>query len=167
MSTRFTLMIRARRTTRASIGTGTSARATSAPTHCVAWPATRNSNTLPSSSKPPTTIRAQISKISQCSVRLFHSVDVATGLHKGPEMPRACPVEYRVGRYPRRMVGLGCHGLGPWRVHASRLFSCKRETPWDKPMASRHSSFHFVLARNVRHHGTSPWHPDILLFTLC
>jgi len=52
--------IRARLTTRASIGTGTLAKATSAAKLCGAWRGIRNSRTPRSSSKLRTTIRARI-----------------------------------------------------------------------------------------------------------
>jgi hypothetical protein len=47
----------------------------------------------------------------------------------------------------------------PWVVEDSRswLNSSKRETPRDEPVASG-IWVGFVLAANVRLHGTSPWH---------
>jgi hypothetical protein len=53
----------------------------------------------------------------------------------------------------------GCHGLAPWRsrFHTSN----KREAPRDKRVASR-TFYCLVLAPNVSHHGTSPWHLRLL-----
>src|SRR5258708_5794247 len=64
-------------------------------------------------------------------------------------MPRACPVECHADDWECRTTtrNVSLHGASPWHPRGPslrQLLSCKREPPWDKPMASLRT--------------TSPWH---------
>ena len=70
-------------------------------------------------------------------------------------MPRACTVVLNALRYTE------CHGLVAWMLTFLRHkfgWSIERKYPRYRPVALR---LHWwrIVAKNVRHHGTSPWHP--------